>query len=65
MILYIFSLFLIASRWADGQGKMMWESGMMYEKSYWKGLKHNYDNMTTKRYEYQGECVLTWNGARL
>jgi len=35
----------------------MWESGMVYEKSYWKGLKHNYDNMTTKRYEYQGGWV--------
>jgi len=35
----------------------MWESGMVYEKSCLKGLKYNYDNMTTKRYDYQGEWV--------
>ena len=42
---------------------MMWESGMMYEKSYWKGLKHNYDNMTTKRYEYQMCTYMEWSKA--
>jgi len=40
----------------DGQtaSKMTWESGMVDEKSYWKGLNHNYGNRTTK---YQGEWV--------
>lgn len=38
-------------------GQKMWESGMVYEKSCLKGLKYNYDNMTTKRYDYQGEWV--------
>ena len=30
---------------------------LVYEKSYWKGLDHNYGNRTTKRYDYQGEWV--------